>query len=122
MSLSLIEWIAAVCLVTGLCFNALGVIGILRFPDVFTRLHADTKATTFGSIFTTLSVIIYGANAWWHGREAADLVLVLHALVAVVLLAGTNAVGAHAIARAAYRSGIRPAGAVVDRLAEESSR
>ena len=34
--------------------------GLLRFPDLYTRMHATTKATTFGSIFTSLAVIIYG--------------------------------------------------------------
>ena len=47
--MAIVSLIACVCLAIGLAFNALGVIGILRFPDVYTRLHADTKATTFGS-------------------------------------------------------------------------
>ena len=47
-------------LAVGLFFNTLGVFGILRFPDVYTRLQADTKATTFGSVFTSLAVLI------WH--------------------------------------------------------
>lgn len=40
----------------GVIFNCLGSVGLLRFPDVYTRLHAATKATTFGSIFTSLAV------------------------------------------------------------------
>jgi len=35
----------------GVFFNCLGSVGLLRFPDVYTRLHAATKATTFGSIY-----------------------------------------------------------------------
>jgi len=46
------------------------------------------------------------------------LALILHTLVAVAVLAFTNSVGAHAIARAAHRSGVRPAQAVTDKLAE----
>ena len=38
----------------GLIFNTIGIIGILRFPDVYTRLHAETKTTTFGTIFLCL--------------------------------------------------------------------
>ena len=32
----------------GVIFNGLGSIGLLRFPDIYTRLHATTKNTTFG--------------------------------------------------------------------------
>jgi len=44
----------------GVLFNGLGSIALLRFPDVYTRLHGATKCTTFGSIFTALAVIVYG--------------------------------------------------------------
>ena len=108
-------------LIIGLFFNTLGVIGILRFPDVYTRLHADTKATTFGSIFIGLAVVI------WAVREAIQDVaagawinLILHILVAVVVLCVTNATGGHAIARAAWRAGHRPARAVVDTLTADA--
>ena len=108
-------------LIIGLFFNTLGVIGILRFPDVYTRLHADTKATTFGSIFIGLAVVI------WAVREAIQDVaagawinLILHVLVAVVVLCVTNATGGHAIARAAWRAGHRPARAVVDTLTADA--
>lgn len=111
----------ALALVIGLFFNTLGVIGILRFPDVYTRLHADTKATTFGSIFIGLAVVI------WAIREAIQDVaagawvnLILHILVAVVVLCVTNATGGHAIARAAWRAGHRPARAVVDTLSADA--
>ncbi|MGC9434817.1 MAG: monovalent cation/H(+) antiporter subunit G [Methanomicrobiales archaeon] len=106
------EWIILVCLVIGVIFNALGVIGILRFPDVYTRLHAETKTTTFGSIFLCIAVIIYALF------RAGDLQFSVHVLVALVALAFTNATGAHAIARAAHRSGQMPVEAVTDRLAE----
>jgi len=105
-------WIILICLVIGVAFNTLGVIGILRFPDVYTRLHAETKTTTFGSIFLCIAVIIYGL--FWAG----DLQFSIHTLVALVALAFTNATGAHAIARAAHRSGQMPVEAVTDRLAE----
>lgn len=119
--MSPVEILLAVLLVIGVAFNALGVAGILRFPDVYTRLHADTKATTFGSIFTSLSVIGFGLVEFFGTRDGQSLALVLHTLVAVVILAFTNAVGAHAIARAAHRNGVKPAPAVTDKLAETGS-
>lgn len=117
MILNVLIWVA---LGIGLFFNTLGVIGILRFPDVYTRLHADTKATTFGSIFTAMAVVLYAAGQYWHTQDGQYATLALHTVLAVVVLAITNATGAHAIARAAYRRGHRPAQAVVDHLEGKS--
>jgi len=102
----------------GLSFNALGVIGLLRFPDVYTRLHAATKATTFGSIFTSLAVVTYGFTQLYLTASSSNLTLALHTIIAIACLLLTNPVGAHAIARAAHRSGVMPEKAVVDKLVE----
>jgi len=101
-------------------FNGLGVIGLLRFPDVYTRLHAATKCTTFGSIFIALSAIGYGL-VLWHRSDYTDpygITMAIHTFLALIALLLTNPTGAHALARASHRSGIKPYGAVVDRLAE----
>jgi len=118
MILNLLIWSA---LAIGLTFNALGVIGILRFPDVYTRLHAETKATTFGTIFTSLAVILYAAGEYFSTSDGQYVTLVFHTLIALVVLTITNATGAHAIARAAHRRGHKPYQAVVDRLEDSQS-
>ncbi|MDI9632646.1 MAG: monovalent cation/H(+) antiporter subunit G [Methanolinea sp.] len=112
------EVIVLACLAVGTVFNALGILGLLRFPDVYTRMHATTKMTTFGSVFTALSVIVYGAALFIGTGDPQYIALFLHTLVAAIALAVTNAIGSHAIARGAHRAGIKPALAVVDRLAE----
>jgi multicomponent Na+:H+ antiporter subunit G len=113
-----VEILIYACLAIGVIFNTLGVIGLLRFPDLYTRMHATTKATTFGSIFTSLSVIVYGLYLFFTVNDSQFLTLAIHAFLAAACLAFTNAVSAHAIARAAHRSGIKPMLAVVDRLEE----
>ena len=100
----------------GVLFNGLGSIALIRFPDVYTRLHGATKCTTFGSLFTALGVIIYG----FASGGAAYNTLAIHTIVALIALLITNPTGSHAIARAAYRSGVRPKQAVVDKLEERS--
>jgi len=99
----------------GVLFNALGAVALIRFPDVYTRLHGATKCTTFGAIFTIAAVIAY---AFSRGG-AAQQTLAIHSIVALIALLLTNPTGAHAIARAAYRSGVKPWGAVVDKLEEK---
>jgi multicomponent Na+:H+ antiporter subunit G len=105
----------------GLFFNLLAGIGLLRFPDVYTRLHAGTKCTTFGSIFLIGSVVLIGLNLWW-GNDTNGSVLAIHSAAALIAILLTNPVGAHAIARAAHRSGVQPVGAVIDELAEKQGK
>jgi multicomponent Na+:H+ antiporter subunit G len=103
----------------GVIFNGLGSIGLLRFPDVYTRLHATTKNTTFGSIFTCLAVIIFSFYQLHITKDSKFLVLALHTFLALVCLIVTNPTGSHAIARAAHRSGVMPKQAVIDQLKED---
>ncbi len=112
------EYLIYIFIGIGLTFNGLGTIGLLRFPDVYTRLHAATKATTFGSIFTSLAVVTWAFTQLYLTGQAWGLTLALHTFVAIAALILTNPVGAHAIARAAHRSGVLPRYAVVDKLEE----
>lgn len=98
----------------GAIFNGLGAVALHRFPDVYTRLHGATKCTTFGSIFSILAVVVYGAS---RGGDVG-LSMVIRAVLALVFLLLTNPTGSHALARAAHRAGIKPFKAVVDRLEE----
>lgn len=109
------------CLCIGTFFNMLGIVGLLRFPDVYTRMHATTKMTTFGSVFTALSVIVFGTAQFLGTGNGQYITLTLHALIAAIALAFTNAIGSHAIARGAHRAGIKPTPSVVDRLEESTS-
>jgi multicomponent Na+:H+ antiporter subunit G len=112
------EYLIWIFIIIGLTFNGRGTIGLLRFPDVYTRLHAATKATTFGSIFTSLAVVTYAFTMLYQNGNISNLQLGLHTIVAMACLLLTNPVGAHAIARAAHRSGVKPELAVVDKLEE----
>jgi multicomponent Na+:H+ antiporter subunit G len=102
--------------IIGVFFNALGSLGLLRFPDVYTRLHAGTKCTTFGTIFTVLAVVCYSLWRWIAVPDPRWVVISVHSIIAVMFLLLANPVGAHAIARAARKIGIRPYGAVVDEM------
>ena len=100
----------------GVFFNILAGVGLLRFPDVYTRLHAGTKCTTFGSIFLIGSVILLGLKTWLWNNDVNGSVIAIHSAIALIAILVTNPTGAHAIARAAHRSGVEPVGAVVDDL------
>lgn len=106
----------------GIFFNVLAGVGLLRFPDVYTRLHAGTKCTTFGSLFIIGSVIIIGLKNWFLDKDINGSILAIHSVFALIAILLTNPVGAHAIARAAHRSGVMPVGAVIDDLKDISSK
>ena len=118
---TIITYIIYLFLSIGVFFTVLAGIGLLRFPDVYTRLHAGTKCTTFGSIFLILSVVILGFKSWYLG-DINGSALAIHSIIALVAILLTNPTGAHAIARAAHRSGVMPVGAVVDDLKDADKK
>ena len=91
---------AGIAIVVGLLFDLLGVIGLVRLPDVYNRLQAATKCVTLGTCLLLTGVAIY---AFGHGLDAMGVKAIVCA--AFVLL--TTPVGAHAIARGAHVSGVR---------------
>jgi multicomponent Na+:H+ antiporter subunit G len=84
--------VTALMWVIGPAFALLGAVGVLRMPDVFTRMQASTKASTFG-----LGCVLAGA-AVQFGDFASFIRLA--SIGAFVLF--TTPVAAHVIARAAY--------------------
>lgn len=88
----IVDVLAAFAVVAGSLLAALGAFGLLRFPDVFTRMHAATKAATVGVIATTAAAAAE-AGAW-----SGVLVLVL--VIALLFLSGP--LGMSLLARAAY--------------------
>jgi multicomponent Na+:H+ antiporter subunit G len=117
----MIEILLYILLGIGVFFNILAGVGLLRFPDVYTRLHAGTKCTTFGSIFIIGSVILLGLNQWRVG-DSDGSVLAIHSAIALVAILITNPTGAHALARAAHKSGLKPVNAVIDELESKTSK
>ncbi len=89
-------WLSMFLILGGTFFLIAAVVGILRFPDVYTRLHAGTKGVTAGALLVIGGVMIE------HGTWTAAAKLVLTG----VFLLMTNPVATHAIARASYRRGI----------------
>ncbi|WP_290966600.1 monovalent cation/H(+) antiporter subunit G [Gracilimonas sp.] len=87
-----------VFVVAGIFFLLVGSIGIIRLPDFYSRTHATSKSDTLGMILVIIGLIIFEGLTINSGK----LVLVL----LFILLA--NPVGAHALARAAYNSGLKP--------------
>jgi multicomponent Na+:H+ antiporter subunit G len=82
----------------GACFFVAGSLGMLRFPDAFTRLHATTKADNVGLGLVIVGLLLQ-TESFYDGAK----------LVAVwLLVAQSGAAACHLIARAALHRGVRP--------------
>ncbi|ELK45530.1 monovalent cation/H(+) antiporter subunit G [Halobacillus sp. ACCC02827] len=90
--------IICLSLLSGAFFLISGSIGILRFPDVYTRLHAATKSSTLG-----VAGIMIGAFLFLYVEHDIVSGKLLLGIVFVLLSAP---VSGHMISRAAYRSGV----------------
>jgi multicomponent Na+:H+ antiporter subunit G len=105
------EIIALVVAGAGAFFVASAVLGALRFPDVFTRMHAITKAGTLGvGLFMAATAVHFGS----------DISLVTRAVGVLLFTFLTAPASAQMIGRAAYLVGVpRAPETAVDELAED---
>ena len=90
------EVISAILLLTGVFFMLVAALGVLRLPDLYTRISAATKASTLGVGFSLLSLAVHFNVLGVTSRALATFGFVII----------TAPVGAHLISRSAYRKGV----------------
>jgi len=83
----------------GLAFDLFGCIGLVRLPDVYNRAQAATKCVTLGTCMVLLGTALIGA-----GHE--NWAMFVKALLCAGFILLTSPVGAHAVCRAGYISGV----------------
>jgi len=106
----MINIVGLVFISIGLFFDFVGCLGLVRLPDVYNRLQASTKCITLGTCSILLGVLLI------HGFTAGGI----KALLCMLFLILTSPVSAHALARAAHKSGVRLCEkSVVDRYEED---
>ncbi len=90
------ETFGAIITLIGSLFLLLAALGLIRMPDVYNRMQAGTKATTFGTIF-----FMTGLTIAHHDCLQVEKIIIL-----VLFIVLTNPVSSHALSRAAHFSGI----------------
>ena len=83
----------------GAFFSLVAALGLVRLPDLYSRMHAASKAGTMGSGLMLAAVAII----------ALDGAVIVRAFVGFLFLLLTAPVSAHLLARAAFLAGYRPA-------------
>ena len=84
-------------IIIGAAFTLIAAIGLLRLPDLYTRMHAASKAGTLGSGVMLIALAVF----------AQDQAVVTRALAAVVFFLLTAPISAHLLAKAAYAAGYK---------------
>ncbi|MBN2110916.1 MAG: monovalent cation/H(+) antiporter subunit G [Methanosarcinaceae archaeon] len=91
-----LEVLSNVFLVVGLLFVFLGMLGLVRLPDVYNRLHTTTKIGTLGAFGVMLSILM----------KVGFSPIGVKAITVGMFLLLTAPIAAHMISRAAHRHGV----------------
>lgn len=91
------DWIEMAAIGVGVFFMLVSSLGVFRLPDFYARIHAPTKAATLGLVCLLVAVAL----------EVPDKTVATKAVLAVLFVGLTAPVGAHLLARTAYRNGVR---------------
>lgn len=92
------EIISYIFIFTGLGFDIIGCLGLIRFPDVYCRLQAATKCVTLGTCCILAGVIVT------KGFTAGGI----KALLCIIFLLLTAPAAAHALCKGAHAFGVKP--------------
>jgi multicomponent Na+:H+ antiporter subunit G len=111
--MTITEFIVALLLLFGVAIRLLSTFGILRFGDVYLRMHASTKASTLGLFF------ILGATAVYF----ADPLITIKMIALFVIYFFTAPIGTQVLAHGAYVSGVPMVKETrIDQLAEDVAK
>lgn len=96
--------VVTILLAAGLFFFTGGAVGIIRFPDFYSRLHPAGKLDTMGLFMSMLAMALYVAS----DLSFAAILTALKILLIVVFVFITSPTATHAIVDAGVRAGLHP--------------
>jgi len=96
--------VVIVLILAGLVFFFATTVGLLRFPDFYSRMHAAGKGDTLSSLLMLLPLALYN----FHEINMANLLVALKILLIGVFIFMASPTATHAIIDAGYEAGIKP--------------
>ncbi|RMF47621.1 MAG: monovalent cation/H(+) antiporter subunit G [Deltaproteobacteria bacterium] len=96
--------VAAVFIVAGLVFFALGVLGVLRFPDFFSRMHAAGKCDALAAILIILGFMVYVLKDF----SGPSLLVALKIFFIAIFIFVASPTATHALVKTALLLGAKP--------------
>ncbi|GIP60667.1 Na+/H+ antiporter subunit G [Paenibacillus woosongensis] len=100
------EFVGAALILIGSIISVISAIGIIRFPDVYTRAHAATKSSTLAVLLTLIGTFLY---IWF-----SDAFISVRVILGILFVFITAPVSGHLIIRAAYRSNVKLADSTIE--------
>jgi multicomponent Na+:H+ antiporter subunit G len=100
----MINIMVTILLICGMVFYAGGAVGIIRFPDFYSRLHPAGKLDTAGLVTAMGALALFTAGSW----SLASLLTALKIILIVVFVFITSPTATHAIIDAGVRAGMKP--------------
>ncbi|GAA0136757.1 hypothetical protein YSY43_35980 [Paenibacillus sp. YSY-4.3] len=100
------EFVGVALILIGSIISVISAIGIIRFPDVYTRAHAATKSSTLAVLLTLIGTFLY---IWF-----SDAYISVRVILGILFVFITAPVSGHLIIRAAYRSNVKLADSTVE--------
>jgi multicomponent Na+:H+ antiporter subunit G len=91
------QYITIFFLLCGSFFIFVAALGIVRFPDLYTRIHAASKSLSLGIGFMLLGTILYFGS----------IMVIIKSIAVVIFIFLTMPIASHMISRAAYKRGVR---------------
>ncbi len=91
-----LDFLAGALLLIGMSFMLLGAVGIFRFPDCYSKMHASSKCTTLGLTALLIAACLH----------LADTAVVSKSLVTIIFTFVAMPIGSHLLAKAAHHVGV----------------
>ncbi len=103
-------------IVTGLVFFLGAAVGLIRFPDFYTRMHAAGKGDTLSTLLILSGIAVYFLH---DGVDFLKILVVLKILAICAFIALTSPTSTHALMKAGFDDGIQP---VTDEADDEEGK
>lgn len=105
-----LDWLSLLMLLSGGFFVFVGGVGVIRMPDLYTRMHASSPTDTLGSMLVLGGLMLQGGLS----------LVTLKLLAILIFLLLTNPVATYALGNAALLSGHWPLGIKPEELSDDA--
>ena len=103
--MSIIDIITILLVAGGTFFFFGATVGLLRFPDFYTRMHATGKSDTLGAFLVVLGIALYNLE---HGLNLGSVLTSIKVIFIAVFIFLANPTATHAITKAGLDAGVVP--------------
>ena len=101
----ILDLVSILLIVAGLVFFLGAAVGLVRFPDFYTRMHAAGKGDTLSSLLVVLGFALHELR---HFDGSADVIVFLKLMAICAFIMLTSPTSTHALMDAGYEDGIDP--------------